>query len=118
MNPSAEIKRLRIYISSTDIFRHAPLYEVIVYAAKRYGLSGATVTKGIMGFGSSSVVHSIKLWEVSDKLPLIIEIIDETDKINRFMSIIIPWLEKVRYGSIVTVEKVEIAFLKAGIKKA
>lgn len=117
MDAATEHLRLRIYISSTDKFHHDPLYEVLVFAAKRYGLSGATVVKGVMGFGSSSVVHSAKLWEVTDKLPVVIEIIDEKEKVMRFMDIIRPWLESVRYGSLATMEPISIAFLKTGTPK-
>jgi hypothetical protein len=60
MEIKGEAKLLRIFISNTDKFKHAPLYEMVVFAAKRYGLAGATVLKGAMGFGSSSVVHSKK----------------------------------------------------------
>ena len=84
MNPDDKAKRLRIYISSTDKFKHSPLYEVIVFAAKRYGIAGATVLKGIMSFGVSSEVYSNKLWEISEKVPLIVEIIDEPGKIDSF----------------------------------
>ena len=56
MKPDDKAKRLRIYISSTDKFEHKPLYEVIVYAARKNGLTGATVLKGIMGYGASSEI--------------------------------------------------------------
>ena len=78
MKSDYKAKRLRIYISSTDKFKHSPLYEVIVYSAKRCGIAGATVIKGIMGYGASSEIYSSKLWEISEKLPLIVEIIDES----------------------------------------
>lgn len=112
------MRRMRIYLSSTDTFRHSPLYEVLVFAARRYGLSGATVIKGTMGFGTSSVVHSLKFWEVNDKLPMIVELVDEETRILKFMENIKPWLEKVRYGSLVTIEKVDVVFMKTGTKKS
>ncbi len=63
MEIKGEATLLRIYTSNTDKFKHNLLYEMVVYAARRYGLAGATVLKGTMGYGSSSVVHSNKFWQ-------------------------------------------------------
>ncbi len=117
MNPQDKAKRLRIYISSTDKFKNSPLYEVIVFAARRYGIAGATVLKGVMGFGVSSEVYSNKLWEISEKLPLIVEIIDEPEKIDTFFESIKPYFEKIGKGHIITVDETTILFHKQGIKK-
>ena len=117
MDIHGQAKILRIFISSTDRFKHTPLYEVIVYAAKRYGLKGATVLKGVMGFGSSSVVHSQKFWEVSEKLPMVIEIVDEPKKIEDFTETILPYFEKIRTGCMITVEKADVVLHKKGRKK-
>jgi uncharacterized protein len=110
-------KRLRIYVSSTDKFKHSPLYEVIVYAARRYGITGATVFKGIMGFGASSEIYSNKLWEISEKLPLVVEIIDEPHKIDAFFESIRPYFEKVGKGHIVTVDETTVLMHNTGSKK-
>jgi uncharacterized protein len=117
MNPQDKAKRLRIYISSTDKFKHSPLYEVIVFAARRYGITGATVLRGIMGFGASSEIYSNKLWEISEKLPLIVEIIDETDKIDAFFETIKPFFDKVGKGHIVTVDETTVLMHKTGKKR-
>lgn len=117
MEIKGEAKLLRIFISSTDKFKHTPLYEVIVYAAKRYKIAGATVLRGTMGYGSSSRVSSLKFWEISEKLPMVIEIIDEPEKIERFFEIIKPYFEKIRFGCIITMEKANIVFYKTGTKK-
>ncbi len=117
MNLNDKAKRLRIYISSTDKFKHTPLYEVIIFAARRYGIAGATVLKGIMGFGSSSEIYTNKLWEISEKLPLIVEIIDEPAKIDSFFESIKPYFEKIGKGHIVTVDETTILLHKQGIKK-
>ena len=87
MKPDDKAKRLRIYISSTDKYEHSPLYEVIVYSARKHGLRGATVLKGIMGYGASSEIYSNKLWEITEKIPLVVEIIDEPQKIDSFLRI-------------------------------
>jgi PII-like signaling protein len=109
-----EASVLRIYISSTDKFKYLPLYEVVVYAAKRYGLAGATVLKGFMGFGSSSIIHSQKLWEVTEKLPIIIEIVDQADKIEGFTETILPYFEKLPKGGLITIEKATVVLHKIG----
>jgi len=107
-------KRLRIYLSSTDKYEHSPLYEVIVYAAKSFGLTGATVVKGIMGFGASSEIYSNKTWEISEKVPLIIEIIDETHKIEAFLKHISPYFEKAGKGHIITLDETKVLIHKTG----
>ena len=114
METKDEAKVLRIYISSTDKFKHAPLYEVVVFAARRYGLAGATVLKGFMGFGVSSVVHSQKLWEISEKMPIVIEIVDEAPKIDGFVETLLPYFEKIPKGGLITLEKATIVLHKHG----
>lgn len=117
MDSQTEITRLRIYLSSTDKFRHSLLSETIVFAAKRYGMAGATVFKGVMGFGGSNIVHTANLWEISEKMPMVIEVLDESEKINNFLSSILPWFDKITTGCLITKEKVSLAFLKKGRKK-
>lgn len=117
MEIKGEAKLLRIFISNTDKFKHRPLYEMVVYAAKHYGLAGATVLKGTMGYGSSSTVRSVKFWEITEKLPVVIEIVDESEKIEEFTRKILPWFEKLRYGCMITVEKANIILYKQGTKK-
>lgn len=117
MKPEDKAKRLRVYISSTDKFEHKPLYEVIVYAARSNGISGATVFRGIMGYGASSEIYSDKLWEISEKVPLVVEIIDEPQKIDSFIMTIKPVFENLGKGYIVTVEETTVILHKTGIKK-
>jgi uncharacterized protein len=117
MKPYEKAKRLRIYISSTDKVEHKPLYEVIVFSARNFGITGATVLKGIMGFGSSSEIYSDKLWEISEKIPLVVEIIDESSKIEAFIESIKPLFENIGKGHLVTVDETLIIFHKPGVKK-
>ena len=105
---------LRIFVSSTDRNKQDLLSESIVLAAKNEGISGATVLKGILGYGASSVIHSYKFWEITDKLPIVIEIIDNEDKIRNFYEKIRPQLESMRYGCLVTFEKTEVLMFKSG----
>jgi len=117
MKTDDNVKVLRIYTSSTDKLKHTPMYEMLVFAARRKGMAGATVHKGVMGYGSSTVVHSAKFWETDDKLPVVVEIIDESDKIEAFFEVIKPYLESVRYGCLVTIEDARVLLYKAGGKK-
>ena len=117
MQPDEKAQRLRIYISSTDKFEHSPLYEVLVFAARSKGMTGATVLRGIMGFGSSSEIYSNKLWEISEKVPLIIEIIDESHKIEPFIEHIRPYFEKAGKGYIITLDETTILMHKTGNRK-
>ena len=68
---------LRIFISEDDKSGHQPLYEAIVFAARKQSLAGATVMKGIMSYGAAAKIHTAKLIEISECLPVIVEIIDE-----------------------------------------
>lgn len=117
MKPGDKAKRLRIYISSTDKFRHTPLYEEIVFAAKKSGIAGATVLKGIMGYGASSEIYTGKLWELSEKMPLVVEIIDSPEKIDTFFDSIKPMFEATGKGHMITVDETIILVHKAGIIK-
>jgi uncharacterized protein len=117
MNDTNKAERLRIYISSTDKFKHSPLYEVIVYEAKRKGIAGATVLKGITGFGASSEIYSNKLWEISEKVPLVVEIIDESHKIDSFLEYINPFFETIEKGFIITLDSTNVIMKRSGKKK-
>jgi uncharacterized protein len=117
MKDLSQAALLRIFISSTDKLEHTSLYESIVFKAKKHGLSGATVTRGMLGFGASSVIHSARFWEVTDKIPTIVEIIDEEEKVRDFYTFIRPDLEQMRYGCLVTIEKVDVLLYKSGTKR-
>ena len=117
MKPNTTNALLRIFISSTDHLKQDLLYESIVFAAKKEGIAGATVQKGILGYGASSVIHSYKFWEVTDKLPVVIELIDEAEKIRSFYETVRPQLESMRYGCIVTIENIEVLLFKSGKSK-
>ena len=108
---------LKIYLSNTDKLGAQLMYEHLVYLAKDIGLSGVTVYKGIMGFGSSTnQISSSKFWEITDKLPVIIEIIDRTEILENFVKTIEPILEKMPKGCLVTMEPIQILIQKSGKK--
>ena len=95
---------LRIFIGETDRWQHKPLYEAIVLKARELHLAGATVLRGIMGFGKSSRLHTAKILRLSLDLPLVIEIVDSEDKINAFL----PALEGMMSGGMITLERVQV----------
>jgi hypothetical protein len=111
-NPNAKL--LRIFIGESDKSGQTPLYETIVFEAKKQGLSGATVTRGIMGFGPNSKVHTSKLFEISSDLPLIIEIVDTEEKIREFTTLVEQLFEQTKSGGLITIEKAEVIRYKAG----
>lgn len=111
-NPNAKL--LRIFIGESDKVGQQPLYESLVFEAKKQGLSGATVTRGIMGFGANSKVHTTKLFEISSDLPLIIEIVDTEEKIREFTKIIEQLFEQTKSGGLITIEETEVIRYKAG----
>lgn len=117
MREFTKAKKLQIFISNTDKFKNEPLYEVIIYAAKKSGLSGATAIKGVMGFGGSSEISNLRFWEVTDKIPIIVQIIDNQEKIEKFIDKIMVYFDKIEKGCIITIEDVEIVINKTGRKK-
>ena len=95
---------LRIFIGENHKVDHQPLYEAIVLKAREMHLAGATVLRGSMGFGLSSVLHTTKILRLSQDLPLVIEIVDNEDKINAFVAAIEPMMG----SALVTTEKVKV----------
>ena len=117
MKNSGSALLLRIFVSNTDIYKQQLLYEWIVFQAKEKGLAGATVLKGVLGYGASSVIHSYKFWELADKVPVVVEIIDEKSGVLEFWDEIYPVLEKMRYGCIAVTENVTTLLYKSGGKR-
>ncbi len=79
-------KVLKIYIDTTDKYKSEPLWEVILKKVKEEKLAGATVHKAIAGIGAFSEVHTFKVWSLAQELPVIIEIIDDEEKIYSFLN--------------------------------
>ncbi|WP_234555250.1 DUF190 domain-containing protein [Thermus caliditerrae] len=104
MKLEGEAKLLRIFVGESDRHGGRPLYEAIVLEAKRRGLAGATVFKGFMGFGAHSRIHSAKVLQLSEDLPVMVEIVDTEEKIRAFL----PALDGMVKEGLVTLEKVEV----------
>lgn len=113
----SKAKILRFYISNTDVVKHSSLYEALAFEAKKYGLAGATIYKGIMGYGASSPLISDKFWEINYKVPVIVEIIDDEDKINHYLEVILPMIQQSPKGCMITCQDTTIILAKSGMKK-
>ena len=100
---------LRIYVGESDRRGHHPLYEAIVLLAREQGLAGATVLRGLMGFGKNSVLHTAKILRLSEDLPMIVEIVDSREKIERFL----PLLDEMVSDGLVTLETITVTQYKS-----
>ncbi len=105
---------LRIFIGETDRWNHQPLYEAIVMKARELHLAGATVLRGPMGFGKSSRLHTAKILRLSMDLPLVIEIVDSEEKIQSLL----PSLDEMMEGGLVTLENVKVLHYRGAEPKA
>lgn len=108
MEIKGEAKLVRIFVGEADKYHHTPVYEKIVHEARKSGLAGATVFKGIMGFGVNSRIHTAKILRLSEDLPLVIEIVDEEIKITEFLHTLHNIFEEANCGGLITMEKAEI----------
>jgi hypothetical protein len=97
-------QRLSIYIGEKDSHREITLCEAIVLKARELNLAGATVLHGYMGYGTNNRLHSSLVLHLSNNLPLVIEIIDQPEKI----SLILPYLDEVLTEGLYTVEEVKV----------
>ncbi|MGA7304849.1 MAG: DUF190 domain-containing protein [Rhodothermales bacterium] len=100
---------LRIFIGESDRHEGIPLYEWLVRKARENGLAGATVLRGLEGFGANSHLHTAKILRLSTDLPLVIEIVDTIEKIEAFM----PIVDEVVEEGLATLERVEIRFYRS-----
>jgi len=112
MELQGQSKLLRIFAGEVDRVGHQLLYEAILMAAKEKGLAGGTVLKGIMSFGASSRIHVARLIELSEDLPVVIEIVDHAEKIDAFIPTVNDLFEKCGRGGLITIEKVDVLYYK------
>lgn len=95
---------LRIFFGEEDRANHLPLYEAIVLKAREMHLAGATVLRGGLGYGHSTRLHTSKILRLSEDLPLVVEIVDTQEKIDKFL----PVLNSMMTSGLVTIEKVQV----------
>jgi len=109
MRLEGEGQLVRVFIGDADTWQGKPLYEAIVRRVRDEGLAGATVIRGIEGFGASSHLHSARILRLSEDLPLVVEIVDTEEHIQR----ILPILDEMIGDGMVTVEKVHVITYRA-----
>ena len=103
---------MRIHIGESDKWHGKPLHEAIVMLLRKEGFSGATVLRGVGGYGGSSVYHTDKLLRMSQDLPIIVEAIESTERIDQ----ILPRLDEMVEGGLITLEKVRVILYRAARK--
>lgn len=95
---------LRIFVGESDKYQGKPLYEQIVLKARELNMAGATVMRGVMGFGADSRMHTSKILQLSNDLPIVIELVDVQEKIDLLM----PFLDETVTEGLITLEKVKV----------
>jgi len=101
---------LRIFIGEADRWHGRSLYEAIVLRARESGLAGATVLRGLMGFGAKSHLHTAKVLRLSEDLPIVIEIVDRAERIDAFL----PVLDEMVADGLVTLERAQVITYRPG----
>ncbi len=104
---------MRIYIGESDKWHSKPLHDAIVELLRKEGFSGATVLRGVAGYGGSSIYHTDKLLRMSQDLPIIVEVIESTERIEA----ILPRLDEMVEGGLITLEKVRVILYRAARNK-
>jgi PII-like signaling protein len=112
MKLPSEAERLRIYIGESDMFEGRPLHQVLVEEARRRGLAGATVLRGTLGFGANSCIHSTKNLKLSQDLPMVVEIVDNPERIAGLL----PEIDSMLGEGLVTREKVQVILYRHEVK--
>lgn len=108
MKISGQAVLLRVFVGESDKLGHLPLYEAIVKAARDADLAGATVLKGVLGFGATARIRTQKILDLSSDLSMVIEIVDEEVKIAHFKTVLSGMFERSGCGGMVTMENVRI----------
>lgn len=109
MRSESEGQLLRIFVGESDRWDGKPLYEAIVRTARAAGLAGATVLRGLEGFGAHSRLHTTRILRLSEDLPIVVEIVDEGSKIEAFL----PQLDEMVSEGMVTLERVRVIAYRA-----
>ena len=110
MKLEGEGQLLRIFIGENDRWHGKPLYEAIVARAREEGLAGATVLRGLMGYGAKSRIHTAKVLRLSEDLPIVVEIVDRSDRIEKFL----PLLDEMVEDGLVTLERAQVIMYRPG----
>jgi PII-like signaling protein len=114
MEISGKAVLLRVFIGESDKLGHLPLHEAIVKKAREQGIAGATVLKGVLGYGASDHIRTTKLLDLSGDMPMVIEIVDEEAKVEAFRPLLSGMMEAARKGGLVTIEAIRVIHYKPG----
>ena len=102
---ASQAKRLRIYIGESDRWNHRPMFQAIVEKAKELDMAGATVFRGLMGYGANSRIHTASIVDLSGDLPILVEVIDSEAYINKLL----PYLDEMLVeGGMITIDDIEV----------
>jgi PII-like signaling protein len=99
---------LRIFVGEQAKLHHRPFYEIVINEALKHGLSGATVIKGVLSFGHSHRVHAAKIFELSQDMPIVIEIVDSPDRIETFLPALESMIKELGEQPLVTREQIRL----------
>jgi len=116
MNISEKTGILKVYVGESDKIHGRPLFEEIVFKARNAGLAGATVFKGIMSFGASHSIHTMKIFALSSDMPVAIEIIDNIEKLNEFTKEVNQLMEGSKRGGMITIQELDVVWYERGEK--
>jgi PII-like signaling protein len=103
---------LRIFIGESDRWHGKPLYEAIILKAREMGIAGATMLRGLMGYGAGSRIHTAKILRLSEDLPIVVEIVDSAEKIAAFL----PAIEEMVQEGLVTLENIRVLQYRSGTR--
>jgi PII-like signaling protein len=101
---------VRIFIGESDRWKGLPLYEAIILKAREMGIAGATMLRGLMGYGANSRIHTAKILRLSEDLPIVVEIVDAPEKI----SALLPVIEEMVGDGLITLENVRVVQYRSG----
>lgn len=107
---------LRIYVGESDRLNGRPLYEEITFKARDAGMAGASVFKGILSFGASHSVHTMKIFALSSDLPVLVELVDDLNKLEEFCPQLFSMIDESQKGGLVTMEEVKVLRYRKGQK--
>lgn len=116
MKTSEKTGILKVYLDENDKVNGRLLFEEIVFEARKAGIAGATVTKGIMSYGASHSIHTMKIFALSEKMPVIVEIVDNIEKLDEFVKTINKLMDLSKKGGLITFQELEVVRYTPGEK--
>lgn len=116
MNIEGKAGIMKVYVGESDKVNGRPLYEEILFAARNAGLAGASVLKGILSFGASHSVHTMKIFALSGDMPVLIEIVDTEKNLENFCPVLYKMMDDSKKGGLITIQKLKVLRYRKGQK--